>query len=87
MCGTRTSTRRSRARDSRNSVKLRSFLFDDVFSELDDKRAALLAELLPAGQVLLATAVDPPSALSGNVVDIADVRRGTSRGSEVEVPR
>jgi DNA replication and repair protein RecF len=62
-------------------------LLDDVFSELDDKRAALLAELLPAGQVLLATAVDPPSALAGNVVDIADVRRGTSRGSEVEVPR
>jgi DNA replication and repair protein RecF len=62
-------------------------LLDDVFSELDDKRAALLAELLPPGQVLLATAVDPPSALAGNVVDIDDLRRGTARGSEVEVPR
>jgi DNA replication and repair protein RecF len=49
-------------------------LLDDVFSELDDKRAALLAELLPPGQVLLATAVDPPPALTGSVVDIAEVR-------------
>jgi DNA replication and repair protein RecF len=56
-------------------------LLDDVFSELDDKRAALLAELLPPGQVLLATAVDPPAALSGDVVDVADVRRHEPRRS------
>jgi DNA replication and repair protein RecF len=62
-------------------------LLDDVFSELDDKRAALLAELLPPGQVLLATAVDPPSALAGNVVDIDDVRGRTSRGPEEGAPR
>jgi DNA replication and repair protein RecF len=62
-------------------------LLDDVFSELDDKRAALLAGLLPPGQVLLATAVDPPSALAGNVVDIDDVRGRTSRGPEEGAPR
>jgi DNA replication and repair protein RecF len=62
-------------------------LLDDVFSELDDKRAALLAELLPPGQVLLATAVDPPPALAGNVVDIQDVRKRASRGSDEGVPR
>jgi DNA replication and repair protein RecF len=51
-------------------------LLDDVFSELDDKRSALLAELLPPGQVLLATAVDPPPALSGDVVDVGEIRSG-----------
>ena len=34
-------------------------LLDDVFSELDAYRAAALVELLPPGQVLLTTAVDP----------------------------
>jgi DNA replication and repair protein RecF len=52
-----------------------TLLLDDVFSELDDKRAALLAECLPPGQVLLATAVDPPRALSGSVVDVTVIGR------------
>jgi DNA replication and repair protein RecF len=56
-------------------------LLDDVFSELDDKRSALLAELLPPGQVLLATAVDPPPALSGDVVDVTEVRSGRPSGA------
>lgn len=51
-------------------------LLDDVFSELDDKRSALLAERLPPGQVLLATAVDPPRALSGDVVDVTELKIG-----------
>lgn len=51
-------------------------LLDDVFSELDAHRAELLAKRLPTGQVLLATAVEPPSALSGSVIDIADSRTG-----------
>ena len=50
-----------------------TLLLDDVFSELDDNRAALLAECLPLGQVLLATAVDPPSALSGSVVNVLEI--------------
>ena len=56
-----------------------TLLLDDVFSELDDKRAALLAECLPPGQVLLATAVDPPRALSGNVVDMAEIGRADKK--------
>ena len=52
-----------------------TLLLDDVFSEFDDNRAALLADCLPSGQVLLATAVDPPSALSGRVVDILEIGR------------
>jgi len=48
-------------------------LLDDVFSELDPKRAGLLAERLPPGQVLLASAVDPPAALAGNVVNMQDL--------------
>jgi DNA replication and repair protein RecF len=48
-------------------------LLDDVFSELDPRRAGLLAERLPEGQVLLASAVDPPGALAGNVVNIGDL--------------
>jgi DNA replication and repair protein RecF len=55
-------------------------LLDDVFSELDDKRSALLAELLPRGQILLATAVSPPPALTGSVVDVAELRTGNSAG-------
>jgi DNA replication and repair protein RecF len=49
-------------------------LLDDVFSELDAHRAGLLAGRLPTGQVLLASAVDPPGALSGNVVNIEELR-------------
>ncbi len=54
-------------------------MLDDVFSELDDKRAALLAEYLPPGQVLLATAVDPPSALSGSVVNVSEIGKSGKR--------
>ena len=47
-------------------------LLDDVFSELDAHRAAALVDLLPAGQVLLSTAVDPPSVVhAGRVVEVA----------------
>ena len=59
-----------------------TLLLDDVFSELDDKRAALLAECLPAGQVLLATAVDPPSVLSGSVVDVREIGRADTKPAE-----
>ena len=43
-------------------------LLDDVFSELDATRCAALLELLPRGQVLLTTAVDPPSAVGADRV-------------------
>jgi DNA replication and repair protein RecF len=56
-----------------------TLLLDDVFSELDDNRAALLAECLPKGQVLLATAVDPPSALSGSVVNVVEIGNAPKR--------
>ena len=47
-------------------------LLDDVFSELDQRRAAALVELLPPGQVLLTTAVDPPSVVSADrVVEVS----------------
>ncbi|HUY64034.1 MAG TPA: DNA replication and repair protein RecF, partial [Acidimicrobiales bacterium] len=47
-------------------------LLDDVFSELDARRSAALVEQLPAGQVLLTTAVDPPAAVSADrVVEVA----------------
>lgn len=39
-------------------------LLDDVFSELDHRRAQSLVEQLPPGQVLLTTAVDPPPAVT-----------------------
>jgi DNA replication and repair protein RecF len=39
-------------------------LLDDVFSELDARRAEALISELPPGQVLLTTATDPPSAVS-----------------------
>jgi DNA replication and repair protein RecF len=46
-------------------------LLDDVFSELDATRAAALVELLPHGQVLLTTAVDPPPVVqAGRVVTV-----------------
>ncbi len=47
-------------------------LLDDVFSELDARRSASLVEQLPAGQVLLTTAVDPPPAVTPDrVVEVA----------------
>jgi DNA replication and repair protein RecF len=50
-------------------------LLDDVFSELDARRSACLVERLPAGQVLLTTAVDPPPAVSPDRV--VQVEAGT----------
>ena len=48
-------------------------LLDDVFSELDARRSAALVEQLPAGQVLLTTAVDPPPAVTADrVVEVAE---------------
>jgi DNA replication and repair protein RecF len=50
-------------------------LLDDVFSELDAHRAEALVELLPPGQVLLTTAVEPPSVVhAGRVVEVAEGR-------------
>jgi len=47
-------------------------LLDDVFSELDAYRATALVELLPPGQVLLTTAVDPPPVVRADrVVEVA----------------
>jgi DNA replication and repair protein RecF len=43
-------------------------LLDDVFSELDARRSEALVELLPPGQVLLTTAVDPPAGVSADRV-------------------
>jgi len=46
-------------------------LLDDVFSELDTRRSEALVELLPPGQVLLTTAVDPPPQVHpGRVVEV-----------------
>ena len=48
-------------------------LLDDVFSELDARRSACLVEQLPAGQVLLTTAVDPPPAVTPDrVVEVTE---------------
>jgi DNA replication and repair protein RecF len=52
-------------------------LLDDVFSELDPRRAELLAERLPPGQVLLATAAEPPKSLSGSVVYVEELKSPT----------
>ncbi|HXX89606.1 MAG TPA: DNA replication and repair protein RecF [Acidimicrobiales bacterium] len=50
-----------------------TLLLDDVFSELDPRRAAALVEQLPPGQVLLTTAVDPPPVVAADrVVEVAD---------------
>jgi DNA replication and repair protein RecF len=47
-------------------------LLDDVFSELDPRRAAALVARLPPGQVLLTTAVDPPPVVTADrVVEVA----------------
>jgi DNA replication and repair protein RecF len=57
-------------------------LLDDVFSELDAQRAAALVELLPPGQVLLTTAVDPPPVVqAGRVVEVAEGRLTAATGS------
>jgi DNA replication and repair protein RecF len=46
-------------------------LLDDVFSELDTRRSEALVGLLPSGQVLLTTALDPPPQVHpGRVVDV-----------------
>lgn len=48
-------------------------LLDDVFSELDPYRSAALVELLPEGQVILTTAVDPPAVVGDHqVVEVSD---------------
>jgi DNA replication and repair protein RecF len=58
-------------------------LLDDVFSELDAQRAAALVELLPPGQVLLTTAVDPPPVVhAGRVVEVAGGRLVGPGGSD-----
>jgi len=50
-------------------------LLDDVFSELDARRAEALVAQLPTGQVLLTTAVDPPRAVAPDrVVDVTGGR-------------
>jgi len=49
-------------------------LLDDVFSELDPERGERLLELLPAGQILLATAADvPPGARPARVLSVAEL--------------
>jgi DNA replication and repair protein RecF len=56
-------------------------LLDDVFSELDARRSASLVEQLPAGQVLLTTAVDPPPAVTADrLVDVAAGRLSSVAG-------
>jgi DNA replication and repair protein RecF len=58
-------------------------LLDDVFSELDAARAAALVELLPPGQVLLTTAVDPPSVVHADrVVEVAAGRLSSGAAGE-----
>jgi len=54
-------------------------LLDDVFSELDPARSAALVERLPAGQVLLTTAVAPPPSVSAD--RLVEVRAGTLTGA------
>ena len=52
-------------------------LLDDVFSELDPERQQRLLELLPAGQILLATAGEiPPGARPAEVLSITDLPPG-----------
>lgn len=47
-------------------------LLDDVFSELDSRRAAALVGQLPPGQVLLTTAIDPPPVVTADrVVEVS----------------
>jgi len=49
---------------SRGAAEPPVLLLDDVFSELDPERSARLVDQLPPGQVLLATASDPPAAVT-----------------------
>lgn len=57
-------------------------LLDDVFSELDDRRSTRLLELLPPGQVLLASASTPPeSILASQTVDVEDLRELAMTGA------
>lgn len=42
-----------------------AFLFDDVFSELDEKRAEFLVKNLPGDNQLIFTAITPPKQLEG----------------------
>jgi DNA replication and repair protein RecF len=59
-----------------------TLLLDDVFSELDHRRASALVEQLPPGQVLLTTAVDPPPVVSPDrVVDVIDGRLSATGGA------
>jgi DNA replication and repair protein RecF len=60
---------------SARAVEPPILLLDDVFSELDARRAAALVEQLPPGQVLLTTAVDPPPVVAPDrVVEVAGGR-------------
>ena len=57
-------------------------LLDDVFSELDPARGERLLEMLPAGQILLATAGEvPPSARPARLVSVAALRAAPDRDS------
>ncbi len=61
-------------------------LLDDVFSELDAYRAAALVELLPPGQVLLTTAVDPPPVVhAGRVVTVEAAGSRGPRATKFQV--
>lgn len=55
-------------------------LLDDVFSELDPRRAGALVSQLPTGQVLLTTAVDPPPVVSPDRVVMLCVDRAVGVG-------
>jgi DNA replication and repair protein RecF len=58
-----------------------TLLLDDVFSELDHRRASALVEQLPPGQVLLTTAVDPPEVVSPDrVVEVVGGRLSPAGG-------
>ena len=55
-------------------------LLDDVFSELDPVRGERLLELLPTGQILLATAGDiPPAARPACVLSVSDLSPAPER--------
>jgi DNA replication and repair protein RecF len=71
----RLATHELRCRDTPEPPVL---LLDDVFSELDRRRSSALVEQLPAGQVLLTTAVDPPPAVTPDRV--VEVMAGTLSG-------
>jgi DNA replication and repair protein RecF len=56
-------------------------LLDDVFSELDARRSTCLVEQLPAGQVFLTTAVDPPPAVTPDrVVEVTEGKLSSVAG-------